>query len=205
VADSCELTLLSRPPAISREVRHARRRSTGHPEGARSVVRRAPVLDNPEVASGVQRTQPANPGCRLRLFSEDGYHGCTVERITTVARLLRASLLPILREQGGRVRQLVGQVARTVSARPSGSIAQSDLGWWTALHAWVSAYAEIHAGTDAFPRVRGRREASPRSFSFWRHTEKRPGLGSASPRQHLAPASAARAVIRSARVCEPHA
>src|SRR5947199_8957252 len=90
--------------------------SGGRPDGAVAVVRRAPFSDNPRVGARGQRTQQRILDAALRAFGDEGYHGCSVERITTLARCSRVSFYQYFASKEDVFGHLVGQVARQLSA-----------------------------------------------------------------------------------------
>lgn len=118
----------------------------GRPDGAVAVVRRAPFSDNPRVGSRGQRTQQRILDAALRAFGEAGYHGCSIDRITKLARCSRVSFYQYFANKEAVFRQLAGQVARQVSASTEAlDPLTPDRDGWLALRAWVARYAEIHA------------------------------------------------------------
>src|SRR3954447_3983741 len=118
----------------------------GRPDGAVAVVRRAPFADNPRVGARGQRTQQRILDAALRAFGEEGYHGCSIDRITKLARCSRVSFYQYFASKEDVFRQLAGQVARQVSASTEAlDPLTADLEGWSALRAWVARYAEIHA------------------------------------------------------------
>ncbi len=118
----------------------------GGPEGAVAVVRRAPFSDNPRVGARGQRTQQRILDAALRAFGDEGYHGCSIDQITTLARCSRVSFYQYFANKEDVFRQLAGQVARQVSASTEAlDPLTADLDGWVALRAWVARYAEIHA------------------------------------------------------------
>ena len=117
----------------------------GGPDGAVAVVRRAPFSDNPRVGARGQRTQQRILDAALRAFGEDGFRGCSVDRITKLAKCSRVSFYQYFASKDEVFRQLAGQVARQVSASTEAlDPLTGDLEGWTALRAWVARYAEIH-------------------------------------------------------------
>ena len=91
-------------------------REVARPDGAVAVVRRAPFSDNPRVGARGQRTQHRILDAALRAFGEQGYHGCSIDRITKLARCSRVSFYQYFASKEDVFRQLAGQVARQVSA-----------------------------------------------------------------------------------------
>src|SRR6476659_3839287 len=88
----------------------------GGADGVVAVVRRAPFSDNPRVGARGQRTQQRILDAALRAFGEAGYHGCSIDQITTLARCSRVSFYQYFASKEDVFRQLAGQVARQVSA-----------------------------------------------------------------------------------------
>ena len=118
----------------------------GRADGAVAVVRRAPFSDNPRVGARGQRTQQRILDAALRAFGEQGYHGCSIDRITKLARCSRVSFYQYFASKEDVFRQLAGQVARQVSASTEAlDPLTPDSEGWTAMRAWVARYAEIHA------------------------------------------------------------
>jgi AcrR family transcriptional regulator len=118
----------------------------GRPDGAVAVVRRTPFSDNPRVGARGQRTQQRILDAALRAFGEEGYHGCSIDRITKVARCSRVSFYQYFASKEDVFQQLAGQVARQVSASTEAlDPLTADVEGWAAMRAWVARYAEIHA------------------------------------------------------------
>jgi AcrR family transcriptional regulator len=118
----------------------------GHTDRAVAVVRRAPFSDNPRVGARGQRTQHRILDAALQAFGEQGYHDCSIDRITKLARCSRVSFYQYFASKDDVFRQLAGQVARQVSASTEALAPLTpDLEGWTALRAWVARFAEIHA------------------------------------------------------------
>ena len=86
------------------------------PDGAVAVVRRAPFSDNPEVGARGQRTQQRILDAALLVFGDEGYHGCSVDRIAKAAHCSRVSFYQYFASKEEVFRQLAGQVARQMSA-----------------------------------------------------------------------------------------
>jgi AcrR family transcriptional regulator len=111
-----------------------------------AVVRRAPFSDNPRVGARGQRTQQRILDAALSAFGEEGYHACSIDRITKLARCSRVSFYQYFASKEDVFRHLAGQVARQVSASTETlDPLTADLDGWAALRVWVSRYAEIHA------------------------------------------------------------
>ena len=142
----------------------------GRPDGAVAVVRRAPFSDNPQVGARGQRTQQRILDAALRAFGEEGYHGCSIDRITKLARCSRVSFYQYFASKEDVFRQLAGQVARQVSASTEAlDPLTPDLEGWAALRAWVARYAEIHARYEpVFHALRERRGPRDRGAAHGR-------------------------------------
>src|SRR6476620_12493609 len=113
-------------------------------ESAVAVVRRAPFSDNPRVGARGQRTQQRILDAALRAFGEAGYHGCSIDQITTLARCSRVSFYQYCASKEDVFRQLAGQVARQVSASTEAlSPLTPDAEGWDAMRTWVARYAAI--------------------------------------------------------------
>jgi AcrR family transcriptional regulator len=118
----------------------------GVPDGAVAVVRRAPFSDNPKVGARGQRTQQRILDAALRAFADAGYHGCSIDRITRLARCSRVSFYQYFASKEDVFAQLAGQVARQVSASTEAlEPLTPDAAGWGAMRAWVARYGDIHA------------------------------------------------------------
>jgi AcrR family transcriptional regulator len=116
------------------------------PDGAVAVVRRTPFSDNPRVGARGQRTQQRILDAALRAFGDKGYHACSIDQITKLARCSRVSFYQYFASKEAVFRQLAGQVARQVSAATEAlDPLTPDLEGWAAMRSWVARYAEIHA------------------------------------------------------------
>jgi AcrR family transcriptional regulator len=113
--------------------------------GPGSVVRRAPFSDNPQVGARGQRTQQRILDAALRVFDEEGYHQCGIDRITKVAGCSRATFYQYFAGKEDVFRHLTGQVARQMSASIEvlGPLT-ADADGWAATRAWVARYADIY-------------------------------------------------------------
>jgi AcrR family transcriptional regulator len=114
--------------------------------GAVAVSRRAPFSDNPQVGARGQRTQQRILDAALRAFGEVGYHGCSIDRITKLARCSRVSFYQYFASKEDVFRHLAGQVTRQVSASiESLDPLTADLDGWSAMRAWVGRHVDIYA------------------------------------------------------------
>lgn len=115
------------------------------PDGAVAVVRRAPFSGNPQVGARGQRTQQRILDAALRAFGEEGYHACSIDRITKLARCSRVSFYQYFSSKEDVFRHLAEQVARQLNASTEMlDPLTPDLEGWTAMRAWVARYAEIY-------------------------------------------------------------
>ncbi len=113
--------------------------------GPGSVVRRAPFSGNPQVGARGQRTQQRILDAALRVFGEEGYHQCGIDRITRIAGLSRASFYQYFSSKEDVFRHLAGQVARQLNAsiEALGPLT-ADTAGWAATRAWIARYADIY-------------------------------------------------------------
>lgn len=111
-----------------------------------AIVRRAPFSDNPRVGVRGLRTQQRILDAALEAFGEEGYHGCSVDRITKLARCSRVSFYQYFASKDDVFKELAGQVARQVSASTEAlDPLTQDAKGWAAMRAWIARYAETHA------------------------------------------------------------
>jgi AcrR family transcriptional regulator len=110
------------------------------------IVRRAPFAGSPTVGVRGLRTQQRILDAALAAFGEASYHGCSIDRITTLAGCSRPAFYQYFANKEAVFHALAGQVARQVSASTESlDPLTADPRGWTALRAWVARYAEIHA------------------------------------------------------------
>jgi AcrR family transcriptional regulator len=115
-------------------------------DGAVAIIRRAPFSDNPKVGVRGLRTQQRILDAALQAFGEAGYHGCSVDRITTLACCSRVSFYQYFASKDDVFTELAGQVARQVSASTEAlDPLTGDSQGWAAMRTWVARYAETHA------------------------------------------------------------
>jgi AcrR family transcriptional regulator len=118
----------------------------GPRDGAVAIVRRAPFSDNPRVGARGQRTQQRILDAALRAFGDQGYHACSIDRITKLARCSRVAFYQYFASKEEVYRHLAGQVARQVSASTEAlDQLTPDIGGWAAMRTWVARYAEIYS------------------------------------------------------------
>ncbi len=109
------------------------------------VLRRAPFSDNPNVGARGQRTRQRIVDAALRVFGEEGYHQCSVARITQLAGCSRVSFYQYFSDKEDVFRHLTGRVARQLSASTEALATMTpDVEGWTAIRAWVARYADVY-------------------------------------------------------------
>lgn len=115
-------------------------------QGGPAVVRRSPFSGNPRVGTRGQRTQQRILDAALRVFGEEGFHGCSIDRITNAAGCSRVSFYQYFASKEDVFRHICGQVARQLNASTEelGPLTSDGEGW-TVLRRWVARYAEIYA------------------------------------------------------------
>ena len=130
---------------------HSRDAQTKHdgrlPDGEPgSVVRRPPFSGNPQVGARGQRTQQRILDAALKVFGEEGYHQCDIDRITKTAGSSRATFYQYFSGKEDVFRHLAGQVARQLGAsiEALGPITADAAGWATT-RAWIGRYTDIYA------------------------------------------------------------
>jgi AcrR family transcriptional regulator len=111
-----------------------------------AVVRRAPFSDKPQVGARGQRTQQRILDAALHVFGDEGYHQCSIERITMRAGCSRASFYQYFAGKEDVFAQLTGLVARQLDASTEAlGPLTPDADGWAAIRAWVARHADIHA------------------------------------------------------------
>src|SRR3954468_17156219 len=110
-----------------------------------AVLRRAPFSANPTVGVRGQRTQQRILDAALRVFGDDGYHQCSIDRIAKRAGCSRVSFYQYFSGKEDVFRQLAGQVARQVTASTEAlGPLTGDAAGWAALRAWVGRCGDIY-------------------------------------------------------------
>lgn len=113
---------------------------------AEPVTRRAPFSDNPRVGARGQRTRQRILDAALQLFGEEGFHQCSIARISELASCSRVSFYQYFSGKEDVFASLAGQVARQISASTEAiDPLTPDGGGWDGLRAWVGRYGDIHA------------------------------------------------------------
>ena len=113
---------------------------------AEPVTRRAPFSDNPRVGVRGQRTRQRILDAALQLFGEEGFHQCSIARISELASCSRVSFYQYFLGKEDVFSSLAGQVARQISASTEAIHPLTpDTAGWDCLRAWVGRYGDIHA------------------------------------------------------------
>jgi AcrR family transcriptional regulator len=113
---------------------------------AEPVTRRAPFSDNPRVGARGQRTRQRILDAALQLFGEEGFHQCSIARISELASCSRVSFYQYFSDKEDVFGSLAGQVARQISASTEAiDPLTPDAAGWNGLRAWVGRYGDIHA------------------------------------------------------------
>jgi AcrR family transcriptional regulator len=115
-----------------------------------AVVRRAPFSENPRVGARGQRTQQRILDAALRVFSEEGYHRSSIDRIAKVGGCSRVAFYQYFASKDDLFQHLAGQVARQLSASTEAldPLTPNNDGW-AAMRAWVARYSETYARYQA--------------------------------------------------------
>jgi AcrR family transcriptional regulator len=114
-------------------------------EDSEPVLRRAPFSDNPRVGARGQRTRQRILDAALQLFGEEGFHQCSIGRISEQASCSRVSFYQYFSGKEDVFGSLAGQVARQISASTEAIDPLTPEGdGWDGLRAWVGRYADIH-------------------------------------------------------------
>jgi AcrR family transcriptional regulator len=112
---------------------------------AEAVTRRAPFSDNPRVGARGQRTRQRILDAALQLFGDEGYHQCSIARISELADCSRVSFYQYFSGKEDVFRSVAGQVARQISASTEAiDPLTPDARGWDGLRAWVGRYGDIH-------------------------------------------------------------
>jgi AcrR family transcriptional regulator len=111
-----------------------------------AVMRRAPFSDNPRVGARGQRTRQRILDAALQLFGDEGFHQCSIARISELASCSRVSFYQYFSGKEDVFSNLAGQVARQISASTEAlDPLTPDADGWEGLRAWVGQYGDIHA------------------------------------------------------------
>jgi AcrR family transcriptional regulator len=135
------------------------------------VVRRAPFSDNPTVGPRGQRTQQRILDAALQVLRDEGYHRCSVDRITRLAGCSRVSFYQYFSGKEDVFYRLAGTVAAEVRASveaippltPDGA-GRASVREWVAREAGIyhrygpvfNAFGAVAAGTEAVAELGSR-------------------------------------------------
>ncbi len=138
--------------------------ATSGPAEGGAVVRRAPFSDNPTVGPRGQRTQQRILDAALGVLRDEGYHRCSVDRITSLAGCSRVSFYQYFSGKEDVFYRLAGVVAAEVRASveaidpvTAGTRGRQSLRAWVAREADIyhrygpvfNAFGTAAAGTEA--------------------------------------------------------
>src|ERR1700722_2361686 len=113
---------------------------------AEPVTRRAPFSDNPRVGARGQRTRQRILDAALQLFGEEGFHQCSIARISELASCSRVSFYQYFSDKEDVFGSLAGQVARQISGSTEAiDPLTPDAAGREGLRTWVGRYGDIHA------------------------------------------------------------
>ncbi len=108
--------------------------------------RRAPFSDNPRVGARGQRTRQRILDAALQLFGDEGFHRCSIGRISEQASCSRVSFYQYFSGKEDVFSSLAGQVARQISASTEAiDPLTPEADGWEGLRTWVGRYGDIHA------------------------------------------------------------
>ncbi len=109
------------------------------------VVRRAPFSDNPHVGPRGQRTQQRILDAALVVLRDEGYHRCSVDRISRLAGCSRVSFYQYFSGKEDVFYRLTGVVAAEVrSSIDALDVLAADAAGRESLRAWVAREADIY-------------------------------------------------------------
>jgi AcrR family transcriptional regulator len=92
-----------------------------------------------------QRTQQRILDAALEVFGEEGFHRCSIDRITTVAGCSRVSFYQYFASKEDVFRVLTGIVARQLAAAHEAiEPVTPDAGGWSALRSLVGRYGDVY-------------------------------------------------------------
>src|SRR5271154_467831 len=110
------------------------------------VTRRAPFSDNPRVGARGQRTRQRILAAALQVFGDEGFHQCSIARISEKADCSRVSFYQYFSGKEDVFSSLAGQVSRQISASTEAiDPLTPDAAGREGLRAWVGRYGDIHA------------------------------------------------------------
>ncbi len=115
-------------------------------EDGEPVTRRAPFSDNPRVGARGQKTRQRILDAALQLFGDEGFHQCSIARISEKANCSRVSFYQYFSSKEDVFSSLAAQVSRQISASTEAidPLTPDTIGW-EGLRAWVARYGDIHA------------------------------------------------------------
>jgi len=113
--------------------------------GPAGVRRRAPFADNPSVGRRGRQTRQRIVEATVEVLSDEGYHRCSVDRITSRAGCSRVAFYQYFSNRDDVLRHLGADVARQVQEIVDRlDPVTPDARGWDSIRAWVSAYGDIY-------------------------------------------------------------
>src|SRR4051794_12496094 len=110
-----------------------------------AVHRRAPFADNPAVGRRGRETRERIVEATIEILSEQGYHRCSVDRITSQAGCSRVAFYQYFSSRDDVIRQLAADVVEQIQ-----DIVERldpltpDTRGWESIRAWVAAYGDLY-------------------------------------------------------------
>jgi AcrR family transcriptional regulator len=110
-----------------------------------AVRRRPPFADNPTVGQRGRQTRERIVEATIDVLSEQGYHRCSVDRITTRAGCSRVAFYQYFSSRDDVIRHLAGEVVAQVQdiVDRLDPLTPDEQGWHS-IRAWVTAYGDIY-------------------------------------------------------------
>jgi AcrR family transcriptional regulator len=110
-----------------------------------AVRRRPPFADNPTVGRRGRETRERIVEATVDVLSEQGYHRCSVDRITNRAGCSRVAFYQYFSSRDDVIRHLAGEVVTQVQDIVNRlDPLTPDAKGWHSIRAWVSAYGDIY-------------------------------------------------------------
>jgi AcrR family transcriptional regulator len=110
-----------------------------------AVHRRAPFADNPAVGRRGRETRERIVEATIEVLSEQGYHRCSVDRITGQAGCSRVAFYQYFSSRDDVIRQLAADVVGKIQDIVEGlDPLTPDTHGWDSIRAWVSAYGDVY-------------------------------------------------------------
>jgi len=110
-----------------------------------AVHRRQPFADNPTVGGRGRQTRQRIVDATVEVLSQQGYHRCSVDRITSRAGCSRVAFYQYFSSRDDVIRHLATEVVGQIQDIVDG-LAQltPDARGWHNIRAWVTAYGDVY-------------------------------------------------------------